>query len=106
MKKYWWGDNRIDYVLYAPEKITNLPRISLPYIFHSCYWESTDVVSFILRMVYRHESNNLNSSNSLDPKSLNAGGLGGRGSKEPVEKWQKRMNRVKLRVMIINSIHS
>lgn len=114
-KKNWWGDNRIDYVLYAPEKITNLPRISLPYIFHSCYWESTDVTAFIVRMVFRHESTSdfdLHEHANQVYRPFNVNSMGGAASgsrgaaatgfgKEPVEKFQKRMNRVKLKVSIL-----
>lgn len=49
-KKDWWGDNRLDYVLYAPEKIANLPKNSLPYLFHSCYWEVTKKLLHILKL--------------------------------------------------------
>ena len=90
-KKNWWGDNRIDYVLYAPENITNLPRKSLPYIFHSCFWESTDVVAFILRMINKEEQLHENTLETTVSKS----------AKEPVEKWEKRLNRVKLRVSFL-----
>lgn len=100
-KKQWWGENRIDYVLYAPETIVNLPRKSLPYIFHSCFWESTDVVAFILRM--------LSKSDSLFGMGGVNGGLVGdemrlmcKNYAEPVEKWQRRLNRVKLRNLSAN----
>ena len=88
-KKQWWGDHRIDYVLYAPEKIGNLPRKSLPYIFHSCFWESTDAVAFILRMITKTEVFQPNAPQMTVFKNI----------KEPVEKWQRRLNRVKLRVI-------
>jgi len=88
-KKQWWGDHRIDYVLYAPEKIGNLPRKSLPYIFHSCFWESTDAVAFILRMITKNET----SFQTNQPETTML-----KMTKEPVEKWQRRLNRVKLRV--------
>ncbi|CAF0833193.1 unnamed protein product [Brachionus calyciflorus] len=92
-KKNWWGDNRIDYVLYAPEKIANLPKKSLPYIFHSCYWESTDVVAFILRMICKFDS-----GSALIPSEETIFN----NNSERVEKWQRRLNRVKLRKFSAN----
>ena len=47
----WWGSKRIDYVLFCPEGLSVFPAHSLPNIFHSSYWESNDVISFILRQV-------------------------------------------------------
>jgi hypothetical protein len=88
-KKQWWGDNRVDYVLYAPDSISNFPRKSLPYIFHSCFWESFDAISFILRMI------NIKGENTptcaLDVVNV-------KNEKVPIEKWQRRLNRVKLKV--------
>lgn len=47
----WWGTKRIDYALYCPEVLTAFPTVALPHLFHASYWESTDVVAFILRQV-------------------------------------------------------
>ena len=58
----WWGSRRIDYALYCPEGLTNFPTNSLPHLFHSSYWESADVISFMLRQL------------------VGNGGLGGAGS--------------------------
>lgn len=79
--------------MYAPEKIGNLPKKSLPYIFHSYYWESTDVVAFILRMISKPEKNS-----DLIPSEVSTLS----SIKEPVEKWEKRINRVKLRNLSAN----
>eukprot|EP00058_Branchiostoma_floridae_P005248 XP_002590736.1 hypothetical protein BRAFLDRAFT_78151 [Branchiostoma floridae] len=49
----WWGAKRIDYALYCPEALTAFPSMTLPYLFHASYWESTDVIAFILRQVSR-----------------------------------------------------
>jgi hypothetical protein len=88
----------VDYVLYAPEKIANLPKKSLPYIFHSCFWESADVAGFIFRMLFRadslHEGHGGRAILSKGEPSL-----GNSYAKEPIEKWQRRLNRVKLRVI-------
>lgn len=47
----WWGTKRIDYSLYCPEALTAFPTVTLPHLFHASYWESADVVAFILRQV-------------------------------------------------------
>lgn len=93
MKQNWWGENRIDYVLYAPETISNLPKKSLPYIFHSCFWESQDAVAFILRII------NSNKEMTVLNEGLKYSPSAAKNDKEPTEKWQKRLNRVKLRVI-------
>lgn len=49
----WWGSKRMDYALYCPDALTAFPTVALPHLFHASYWESTDVVSFILRQVQR-----------------------------------------------------
>ena len=49
----WWGQKRIDYALYCPDALTAFPTVALPHLFHASYWESTDVVSFLLRQVPR-----------------------------------------------------
>lgn len=93
-KKNWWGDNRLDYVLYAPEKIANLPKQSLPYLFHSCFWESQDVSAFILRTLLTSNSYNFDQTSGGIGSSLAEKG------NEPileVQKWQRKFNRVKLR---------
>lgn len=93
-KKEWWGDNRIDYVLYAPDRLTYLPKNSLPYLFHSCFWESQDVIAFILRMILKTDSGH--SLRSNDQTSIL------KSPNEPVEKWQRRFNRMKLRNLSAN----
>ncbi|MEQ2197602.1 hypothetical protein XENOCAPTIV_000871 [Xenoophorus captivus] len=45
----WWGSKRMDYALYCPDALTAFPTVALPHLFHASYWESTDVVSFLLR---------------------------------------------------------
>jgi hypothetical protein len=53
LKPKWWGGRRIDYALYCPEGLSNFPTNSLPHLFHSSYWESADVISFVLRQLVR-----------------------------------------------------
>nr|CAD7586071.1 unnamed protein product [Timema genevievae] len=45
----WWGNKRLDYALYCPEGLANFPTNALPHLFHASYWESSDVIAFILR---------------------------------------------------------
>lgn len=47
----WWGTKRVDFALYCPDALTAFPTVALPHLFHASYWESTDVVSFLLRQV-------------------------------------------------------
>lgn len=47
----WWGCKRLDYALYCPEALQAFPTGALPHLFHASYWESTDVVAFLLRQV-------------------------------------------------------
>uniref|UniRef100_A0A8C2FHD7 Membrane-associated phosphatidylinositol transfer protein 3 n=1 Tax=Cyprinus carpio TaxID=7962 RepID=A0A8C2FHD7_CYPCA len=47
----WWGSKRLDYALYCPDVLTSFPTVALPHLFHASYWESTDVVAFLLRQV-------------------------------------------------------
>lgn len=101
-KSNWWGENRIDYVLYAPEKLANLPKKSLPYLFHSCFWESNDVASFIVRAIFKSDYHSLGHGHVTSPGIASDVSAKNSNSKEPVEKWQRRMNRVKLRVNDIN----
>ncbi|KAH9393496.1 Membrane-associated phosphatidylinositol transfer protein 2 [Tyrophagus putrescentiae] len=92
----WWGSKRIDYALYCPEGLSNFPTHSLPHIFHSSYWESSDVISFILRQI-----------NKLDAYS--SVGAGTNDTREvifkpnqPREKWQRKRTSVKIKAHTAN----
>uniref|UniRef100_A0A8C6Z5P6 DDHD domain-containing protein n=1 Tax=Nothoprocta perdicaria TaxID=30464 RepID=A0A8C6Z5P6_NOTPE len=78
----WWGPKRIDYSLYCPDALTAFPTITLPHLFHASYWESSDVVAFILRQVGRVEESSIYSPAI------------------PREKWQRKRTQVKIRVDI------
>ena len=103
LKPKWWGGRRIDYALYCPEGLSNFPTNSLPHLFHSSYWESADVISFVLRQLVRAHDIGLASTNDL----LGGGGLnhpmGAAGgsldllSQQPREKWIKKRTSVKIR---------
>lgn len=51
VRQTWWGSRRVDYIVYCPEFLMTQPAHVLPIVFHSSYWESRDVMSFILRNV-------------------------------------------------------
>uniref|UniRef100_A0A8C5ZW47 Membrane-associated phosphatidylinositol transfer protein 3 n=1 Tax=Marmota marmota marmota TaxID=9994 RepID=A0A8C5ZW47_MARMA len=90
----WWGTKRIDYALYCPDVLTAFPTVALPHLFHASYWESTDVVSFILRQVMRYENVSVKESAGLDPAALNPA--------SPREKWLRKRTQVKLRNVTAN----
>ncbi|NWW04654.1 PITM3 protein, partial [Oreocharis arfaki] len=90
----WWGTKRIDYALYCPDVLTAFPTVALPHLFHASYWESTDVVAFILRQVMRYENVNFKENDSLDPETLSLS--------NPREKWLRKRTHVKLRNVTAN----
>ncbi|XP_062445666.1 membrane-associated phosphatidylinositol transfer protein 2 isoform X6 [Rhea pennata] len=90
----WWGTKRIDYALYCPDALTAFPTVALPHLFHASYWESTDVVSFLLRQVMRHENNSVL---ELDGKEVSVF-----TPSKPREKWLRKRTHVKLRNVTAN----
>ncbi|XP_074061579.1 membrane-associated phosphatidylinositol transfer protein 2 isoform X8 [Macrotis lagotis] len=90
----WWGTKRIDYALYCPDALTAFPTVALPHLFHASYWESTDVVSFLLRQVMRHENASIL---ELDGKEVSVF-----TPSKPREKWQRKRTHVKLRNVTAN----
>uniref|UniRef100_A0A672U4Z8 Phosphatidylinositol transfer protein membrane associated 2 n=1 Tax=Strigops habroptila TaxID=2489341 RepID=A0A672U4Z8_STRHB len=84
----WWGTKRIDYALYCPDALTAFPTVALPHLFHASYWESTDVVSFLLRQVHVLE---------LDGKEVSVF-----TPSKPREKWLRKRTHVKLRNVTAN----
>ncbi|XP_061459235.1 membrane-associated phosphatidylinositol transfer protein 2 isoform X3 [Rhineura floridana] len=90
----WWGTKRIDYALYCPDALTAFPTVALPHLFHASYWESTDVVSFLLRQVMRHENASIL---ELDGKEVSFF-----TPSKPREKWLRKRTHVKLRNVTAN----
>ncbi|NWW87715.1 PITM2 protein, partial [Rhynochetos jubatus] len=90
----WWGTKRIDYALYCPDALTAFPTVALPHLFHASYWESTDVVSFLLRQVMRHENASVL---ELDGKEVSVF-----TPSKPREKWLRKRTHVKLRNVTAN----
>ncbi|KAM4706861.1 membrane-associated phosphatidylinositol transfer protein 2 isoform 2-T2 [Discoglossus pictus] len=90
----WWGTKRIDYALYCPDALTAFPTVALPHLFHASYWESTDVVSFLLRQVMRHENSSIL---ELVGKEVSVF-----SPSKPREKWLRKRTHVKLRNVAAN----
>ncbi|XP_020823907.1 membrane-associated phosphatidylinositol transfer protein 1 [Phascolarctos cinereus] len=88
----WWGTKRIDYSLYCPEALTAFPTVTLPHLFHASYWESADVVAFILRQVIEKERPQLA---EYEEPSIYSPAF-------PREKWQRRRTQVKIRNVTSN----
>ncbi|CDQ85508.1 unnamed protein product [Oncorhynchus mykiss] len=86
----WWGSKRMDFALYCPDALTAFPTVALPHLFHASYWESTDVVSFLLRQVMRHENSSIL---ELDGKEVTEF-----KPSKPREKWLRKRTHVKIRV--------
>uniref|UniRef100_A0A8C4H8F0 Phosphatidylinositol transfer protein membrane associated 2 n=1 Tax=Dicentrarchus labrax TaxID=13489 RepID=A0A8C4H8F0_DICLA len=90
----WWGSKRMDYALYCPDALTAFPTVALPHLFHASYWESTDVVSFLLRQVMRHENSGIL---ELDGKEVSEF-----TPSKPREKWLRKRTHVKIRNVTAN----
>ncbi|XP_050292895.1 protein retinal degeneration B isoform X2 [Anthonomus grandis grandis] len=95
LQQKWWGAKRLDYALYCPEGLSNFPTNALPHLFHASYWESCDVIAFILRQV-----------GGIDGGTGTAGSEEGRESTfrpgQPREKWNKKRTSVKLKNVTAN----
>ncbi|XP_055775794.1 membrane-associated phosphatidylinositol transfer protein 2-like isoform X10 [Salvelinus fontinalis] len=90
----WWGTKRMDFALYCPDALTAFPTVALPHLFHASYWESTDVVSFLLRQVMRHENSSIL---ELDGKEVSEF-----TPTKPREKWLRKRTHVKIRNVTAN----
>lgn len=88
----WWGQKRIDYALYCPDALTAFPTVALPHLFHASYWESADVVAFILRQVIEKERPHLT---ECEEPSIYSPAF-------PREKWQRKRTQVKIRNVTSN----
>ncbi|XP_011135818.1 protein retinal degeneration B isoform X4 [Harpegnathos saltator] len=89
----WWGTKRLDYALYCPEGLANFPTNALPHLFHASYWESSDVIAFILRQLGRFDLQLLGN----EDKDLTCFRPG-----QPREKWNKKRTSVKLKNVAAN----
>ncbi|XP_074741272.1 membrane-associated phosphatidylinositol transfer protein 1 isoform X3 [Strix uralensis] len=89
----WWGLKRIDYSLYCPDALTAFPTITLPHLFHASYWESSDVVAFILRQQVMEKEGPQPAES--EESSIYSPAI-------PREKWQRKRTQVKIRNVTAN----
>ncbi|NXY59255.1 PITM1 protein, partial [Callaeas wilsoni] len=89
----WWGPKRIDYSLYCPDALTAFPTITLPHLFHASYWESSDVVAFILRQQVMEKEGPQPAES--EESSIYSPAI-------PREKWQRKRTQVKIRNVTAN----
>ncbi|XP_050079472.1 protein retinal degeneration B [Anopheles maculipalpis] len=95
LQQRWWGSKRLDYALYCPEGLSNFPSHALPHLFHASYWESSDVVAFILQQIGRFdESGGAGYGYEKDVSSFRPS--------QPREKWNKKRTSVKLKNVAAN----
>ncbi|KAG5683657.1 hypothetical protein PVAND_012925 [Polypedilum vanderplanki] len=94
LQQRWWGTKRLDYALYCPEGLSNFPAHALPHLFHASYWESSDVIAFILRQIGRFDMNALAGDEIKECSSFRPG--------QPREKWNKKRTSVKLKNVTAN----
>lgn len=94
LQQKWWGSKRLDYALYCPEGLTNFPTNALPHLFHASYWESSDVIAFILRQIghfdlalYSHSEDKESTMFKPDQER---------------EKWMRKRTSVKLKNVAAN----
>ncbi|XP_048016169.1 membrane-associated phosphatidylinositol transfer protein 3 isoform X2 [Megalobrama amblycephala] len=90
----WWGSKRLDYALYCPDVLTSFPTVALPHLFHASYWESTDVVAFLLRQVMHCDYVKAQETDNSDSAPFSPS--------SPREKWLRRRTHVKLRNVTAN----
>lgn len=94
LQQKWWGSKRLDYALYCPEGLTNFPTNALPHLFHASYWESSDVIAFILRQIGHFDLALYGHSEDKDCSMLKPG--------QEREKWMRKRTSVKLKNVAAN----
>lgn len=73
--------------MYCPEALQHFPTNALPHLFHTSFWESLDVVSFILRQVVVVDSSSVDLQPSIDSQLFQPN--------QPREKWISRRTALK-----------
>lgn len=94
LSQKWWGTKRLDYAIYCPDGLANFPTNALPHLFHASYWESTDVIAFILRQLVRGDNASIPDNEGKETLSFTPS--------QPREKWLKKRTSVKLKNMTAN----
>lgn len=98
LQQRWWGSKRLDYALYCPDGLSNFPAHALPHLFHASYWESSDVIAFILRQIGRFD--NLTLVGGGDDKD--GGAMSSFRPAQAREKWNRKRTSVKLKNVTAN----
>lgn len=93
VQQRWWGTKRLDYAFYCPEGLNTFSVQVLPHLFHASYWESTDVIAFVLRQLARFDTSHFIDHDDKEI-SFNPG--------QPREKWIKKRTSVKLKNVAAN----
>ncbi|XP_055615863.1 protein retinal degeneration B isoform X2 [Toxorhynchites rutilus septentrionalis] len=94
LQQRWWGSKRLDYALYCPDGLSNFPAHALPHLFHASYWESSDVIAFILRRIGRFDNLTLVGSDDKEVSSFRPA--------QAREKWNRKRTSVKLKNVTAN----
>ncbi|CAB3223280.1 unnamed protein product [Arctia plantaginis] len=94
LQQKWWGSKRLDYALYCPEGLTNFPTNALPHLFHASYWESSDVIAFILRQIGHFDLALYGHSDDKECPLFKPG--------QEREKWMRKRTSVKLKNVAAN----
>ncbi|XP_050346960.1 protein retinal degeneration B [Nymphalis io] len=94
LQQKWWGTKRLDYALYCPEGLANFPTNALPHLFHASYWESSDVIAFILRQVGHFDLALYGQSEDKESAMFKPG--------QDKEKWMRKRTSVKLKNVAAN----
>lgn len=94
LQQKWWGTKRLDYALYCPEGLANFPTNALPHLFHASYWESSDVIAFILRQVGHFDLALYSQSEDKESAMFKPG--------QDKEKWMRKRTSVKLKNVAAN----
>ncbi|XP_046962154.1 protein retinal degeneration B isoform X2 [Vanessa cardui] len=94
LQQRWWGTKRLDYALYCPEGLANFPTNALPHLFHASYWESSDVIAFILRQVGHFDLALYGQSDDKESAMFKPG--------QDKEKWMRKRTSVKLKNVAAN----
>ncbi|VVC93874.1 unnamed protein product [Leptidea sinapis] len=94
LQQKWWGSKRLDYALYCPEGLANFPTNALPHLFHASYWESSDVIAFILRQVGHFDLALYSHTEDKECPLFKPG--------QDKEKWIKKRTSVKLKNVAAN----
>ncbi|XP_050099369.1 protein retinal degeneration B isoform X1 [Anopheles aquasalis] len=95
LQQRWWGSKRLDYALYCPDGLSNFPSHALPHLFHASYWESSDVVAFLLQQIGRFDD--LTGGGGQEKEGVSAF-----RPSQPREKWNKKRTSVKLKNVAAN----